>query len=235
MISGCIYLNGYLSEYGIPFPLDIGVLASLLLVIGSLSVIFVAVILLYFLLVSLVSFDPFESNYHKVINLSKEGDYIPRIRNYVCFVFLFYLLPLISAMLLVIMKHKNFINAVTACLLYLLCTIPFLVYAFFFSKKVSKQKSKFFVNMVAYFIVCQFASFLSFAFFILLMAKQYSEISDLESIGVILAFVAINFFCLIPMISNGKYNIKKDDVYTEDYLIESPDFTHRFWFIILLT
>jgi hypothetical protein len=35
---GFIYLNGYLREFEIPFPLEIGILPTLLIVIGALSI-----------------------------------------------------------------------------------------------------------------------------------------------------------------------------------------------------
>ena len=104
MISGAIYLNGFLRSFGIPFPLEINVLPSALLVIGVLSLLIVVITSLYATLVTTMNYDPFNTGYHIIINTSKSGVFSLKMKNYLKLNFFIYLLPFLTLFFIIYKK-----------------------------------------------------------------------------------------------------------------------------------
>lgn len=243
IISGGVYLNSFLSEYGVPFPLEIGVLTSTLLVVGILSIILVSITACYLLLIYLVSLDPFKTNYHLVINTSKLGVYSSKKRNYLKLYFFTYLLPM-SFLIEELYAYDN--TKSNTHILYILVgtciLIPF-SYSYYISKgsyKIGIERIKFSCKMTVHVLVSQFASFMSLFFFIAILVPRVGSLSNWESIVIITFYLLTNLLCLIPIFSRKKSEkilTCIDKKITPDSLIKETQGT-IVWFIfatLLLT
>ncbi|WP_394136406.1 hypothetical protein [Aliivibrio fischeri] len=239
IVSGAIYLNGFLTEYGVPFPLDIGVLASALLVIGVLSIMFVGIATCYILLTSFVNFDPFNTNYHRVINTSKQGIYASRMRNYISFYFFTYLFPIVTVLICLVVYTELMSNYMALLLGVALYLIFPLLYSFAVSKGAFEQLSqrvRFAIKMAIHVFLSQIVSIASLFFFVAILTPRVSSLSNLEFIGVIISFLLVNLFCLIPVFSYRKLDAALAQVnksITADSLIKNTQVT-PVWLVVAM-
>jgi len=237
MISGSIYLNGFLSEYGVPFPLDIGVLTSALLVIGTLSLLLVTITTCYVLLVSLVNLDPFDTCYQRVINTSKSGIYAPKLTNYLILYFFIYLLPFCLFFIFLMSDAFESVEFKIYILLFL-----YLIWSFLYSAFISrnaydtiKEKALFSLKMMLHIFLSQIVSIVSLCFFVLILVPRVGNLDDLTFFGVLCVYLIVNIFCLIPVFSSSKFNeIINDENKTvsSDVLIRNTQVT-PVWVVVV--
>lgn len=239
VISGGIYLNGFLSQFGIPFPLDIGVLTSTLLVIGVISTLVVAIISGYVLLVNLSHYDFLNTNFHFVINTTKEGIYASRAKNYFIFYLITYFVPVlffISSSYLYYEKIVSIINIVCFFCFYFLF---YIFYGYFislgsFSKKM--ERLVFSIKLFLHLIVSQAISIISLFMFIAVLAPRVGDLADWELAGIVAIYLIINFLCLLPIFS---VRAARKILESEDTSITAEEFVSKthitpVWFVIIL-
>ncbi|PSW57395.1 hypothetical protein C0W54_21810, partial [Photobacterium kishitanii] len=188
MISGSIYLNGFLRSFGIPFPLDINVLPSTLLVIGVLSLLLVVITSLYAILVTVMNFDPFDTGYHIIINTSKLGIFSLRMRNYLKLNFLIYPLPFLI-LFAIIYKELIPLNKIEFFHFYIAIAIWSILISLFIlirKREYIKNKCSFFAAFTIHLFICQNISLLLFFLFTLIITPRVDDITDSKLLTILI-------------------------------------------------
>ncbi|HDU8573908.1 TPA: hypothetical protein RG687_003749 [Vibrio parahaemolyticus] len=204
IISGGIYLNGFLSQFGIPFPLDIGVLTSALLVIGVISTLVVASISAYVLLVSFSHYDFLNTKFHFVINTTKQGVYASRARNYIKFYLLTYFVPVCCFIASSYLYYDDRVSLNGIVYFFCFYFFSYILYGYFVSSGfflTRKERLLFSAKLFIHMIVSQAVSIASLIMFIAILAPRMGDLTDWEFSGVISIYLLVNFLCLLPIFS----------------------------------
>ena len=212
-LIGFIYLNSYLSEYSIPFPIELSVLPALLLISGIISI-FVSMLLLgYVVLVSFTSLDIFSINLHTLINTSyrKKGSnagFIDMRRsNHFRYILVSYVLPF--TFLLVIIWNtdyaKNNIWPIAFPAGYIVWSFLYgLILGHNAENKLSDKVKTAFKIAIHVFCLHVF-SIASFAVFFVLIFSRANNVSNGLLIVICAAYIIINSFCLLPFFSKERF------------------------------
>lgn len=206
MISGAIYLNGFLRSFGIPFPLEINVLPSTLLVIGVLSLLIVLITSLYATLVTTMNYDPLNTGYHIIINTSKSGVFSLKIKNYLKLNFFVYLLPFLT-LFIIIYKELIPLGYIFSFYFYIVLALWSIIVSLFIlikKRKYIKNKQSFFLTFTIHIFIFQNISLLSFALFYLIITPRIDNITDLKLLITLIFYLSFNYLLLLPIFSKKK-------------------------------
>ncbi|WP_274013617.1 hypothetical protein [Vibrio parahaemolyticus] len=226
VISGAIYLNGFLSEFGIPFPVDIGVLTSALLTIGAVSLLIVTILLIYVFLVCVVHYDLLKIGFHLVINTSRQGVYSYKKRNYFTFYLLTYFIPILLIMSGWYLYHEDVIGLKDVLVSIFSYSVFFVTYGYFScvgSYVILKQRINFSLKLYLHMLISQLATIMSLFIFVSLLVRRVGNMSDLEFLGVVIVYLMVNFLCLVPIFSKkfmGKIKEGRDVNLTPDDIVK---------------
>ncbi|WP_147280340.1 hypothetical protein [Photobacterium damselae] len=204
MIAGSIYLNGFLSSYGVPFPLDIAVLPSTLLIIGTLSLLIVIITSIYVILMIFMNSDPLNTGYHLIINTSKYGVISFRSRNYIPFIFITYLLPF--SLLFATIYRDLIPTESTYILLIVIFLWSFFCSCFISRNKIRSKKSRnIFIGLFTlHLFIFQIISFTSLMIFLLIIIPRAGDINDLKLSYILFFYIFITVIFIIPIFSKNK-------------------------------
>lgn len=239
MLAGSLYLNAFLSEFGVPFPLDIGVLPTMLLVIGMIAIFLVSITAFYVLLISFINEDPMKSGFHRVINTTSSGLYSSKLRNYLKLYTFTYILPY-SLFFYLLLSEILTSDSGGVFLIFLLgYTFFSFLYSYFISKHAFnhwKEKIRFARRMTLNLILFQAASLLSLGFFVLILVPRVGNIGDYTFLTIVFAYLIVNMFCLMPIFSKDKFFdvTAKSGSLTADKLITHTQATPVPWVVLLL-
>lgn len=232
LVTGAIYLNAYLSEFRIPFPVDLGVLPVLLVMVGALSIGFSLLGIAYVFIVSILNSDPFSTGYLRVIHTSKGGVYAPSWGNRIKFTLICYL-PIIF-MLVVTGLHD-----VDSPIMQALCWGGVLIWNLLYSVVLSthaftsfKERKRFSLRFSFHMIVAQMLSIASLLvlFAIVLPRMEVTNIKVLVVLGIYAGFNAISVH---PAFSPRRFNIVNDSTtgLTSDELLQRSYVSPVYFFI----
>ncbi len=208
MVAGAIYLNSYLSGFGIPFPLDINLLPTTLLVIGVLSAFFIALASIYTLLIGIMNEDPFKIGLQRIISSCDTGIYTPRNANYIKHTMVSYILPFIFS--LVIFSEYDISNSPIKPFIVLLGYISWaFIYSVVITEKEELTGSRRFtllIKITTYIFLMQLLSIISFAVFLSIVLPRAKNIETIDMILLILGYVVVNAACTLPSFSKQKFD-----------------------------
>lgn len=226
MFAGAIYLNSYLSGFGIPFPLDINLLPTTLLVIGVLSAFFLALASIYTLLIGIINEDPFNIGLQRIISTCDTGIYTPRNVNYIKHTMVTYILPF-TLSLIVFTEYDMSSSPIKS----LAVLIGYISWAFIYSmvitrKEASKgiEKLKLQLKITTYVSLIQLLSIISFAVFLSIVLPRAKNIEPIDMILIILGYVIVNSACTLPSFSKKKFdeiNASKKNITAEQLVMQT--------------
>jgi hypothetical protein len=207
MVVGAIYLNSYLSGFGIPFPLDINLLPTTLLVVGILSAFFLALATVYTLLIGIMNEDPLGIGLQRIISTCDTGIYAPKNVNYIKHTLVSYILPFTLSLVLFTEYDMSSTPIKT-----LLILIGYIAWAFIYSivitrKEVSKgiEKFKLQLKITTYVSLMQLLSIISFVVFLSIVLPRAKNIETIDLILITLGYVIVNSACTLPSFSKAKF------------------------------
>lgn len=204
---GFIYLNGYLREFGIPFPLEIGILPTLLIVIASLSIFLVLLVLAYVFLVGLVNVDPFSAKFHALINTDINGLYAPRLRNSIKYALISYVFPF-SVFLILAGYYELDSRRIYGALF-----LGYVIWAFLYSwvlvqrtvaPRTEKLKRAFLMTCHVFMVQC--VSIVSLSIFLVIVLTRMKGATEFELVLLIVSYGLLNFMCILPIFSKIKFD-----------------------------
>ena len=198
MLFGVYFFFTYVMEKRVPFPLDIDVLPSLLIMIGLLGFIFSIVGSLYVFMASLIAYDPYDINYYKYFYLSSfycRNKYLSSIAGFI----LYFLVAPITLWLSLYLGNELLLSITW------FVAIPFL-YSFYLltpNDRVSKSSlrvlfpAKYLVLVGSYFFVSLLSNF-SFLIYVKFLAFTELVATDPEFYISSIVFVILSYISLIP-------------------------------------
>jgi len=237
LIVGAIYLNTYLRGFGIPFPLDLSVLPTILLVIGFFSVLLTIIISMYLLLVAIINIDPWDTGFKRVINTNKTGLYAPHLKNYLIYALVSYILPF--TLFLVIMINYGSDTTTKQLVLWFLYAIWAFICSFAWaidSQLPKNERISFILKMSFHIFTVQVVSVVSVIILISIVLSKTPKISDMEFYIIIVVYLLINLACILPSFSTRKFKkIHNDDnKLSADDLINKSQLTPTYFVIAIL-
>ncbi|WP_353302976.1 hypothetical protein [Sessilibacter corallicola] len=213
MSIGGIYLNGFLSEFNIPFPLEISVLPTILFLIGIISLIILIFLIIYTIIVGLI-------NQHAVtpqiigliLQNHKEGWQSNTLRNLITYSLYSYIIPLICLVVWIGFYQVKFsLLALTILFVaYLLWALIFGIVVTYTSGLPKKDRVKLTLSMTTQIFLIQLLSFLSFSILLLFINERAKNISEIEIILYVIFYSVINFICTYPISLKDKPNEFED-------------------------
>lgn len=206
LLAGFLYLNSYLREFGIAFPMDISSLVSILTMIGILSISFIVISLVYCLLTSLI-INPMVKNGSV---LSKGLKSKNKNKQWI-HVLIAYTTPLCLTIeyMYFVTDTKNYYFFIAIFLANILWAIVYIytLKEMTFEKLFKKQSNKYiYFNVIAkscaFFIAIQFVSYLSISMFVVIFFTRIKDIGSTEAIIYILAYVVVNSLVVFATIDD---------------------------------
>ncbi|QSH59303.1 hypothetical protein A0J47_016385 [Photobacterium damselae subsp. damselae] len=210
-LLGVYYLIVYTIREKIPFPLDLSVLPTLLMALGTLSLLFTIIIVLYSSISIIVISDPMNINYHDVFYARPtyiKNKNIASIFNF----FIFFCFTPIIYFLVYYFEYPNQIWILSL----LIIPVLFSYYAMnpnisIMNDKLSTFKNLRFWRTSITFIYISFFSMLSIFIFLRYISLVLEVRTDLEVILSLLVFAFLSYLILIPSRNKNHFeeNAKK--------------------------
>jgi len=237
IIVGAIYLNTYLRGFGIPFPLDLSVLPTILLVIGFFSVLLTIVISMYLLLVAIINIDPWDTGFKRIINTNKAGLYAPQIKNYLIYALVSYILPF-SLFLVITINYGSDTSTKQLVLWFLylvwaiICSLAWAID----SNLPKNERVPFILKMTFHTFTIQVVTVFSVMVLITIVLSKTPKISDMEFYIILTVYLLINLACILPSFSDRRFQKIQNDnkKLSADDLINKSQLTATYVVLALL-
>lgn len=232
VLAGFIYLNSYLNEFGIPFPLDLTILPTALIFISCISILIVGIGILYIFIVAIVNMDFMSIGYKRIINTNRHGVYNPRKYNYLTYSLISYILPFIFSLVV----FYNYNLKIIHNQIYLFS--GYLAWAFSYGAiltKYSKEKYTTTFKLTFHFLLTQSLSLISFSVLLAIILPRTSETTPMNIILYIIGFLIVNTMLFFPSFSKEKFNeINNQGIHlSADQLIEKTNIAPPYFMLAI--
>lgn len=216
---GFLYLNSYLRQFGVPFPVD--TVPTLLVAIGGISIFFVAIVAVYLILPGMANEFWMDDEIDKWENASNEGIYSFKYSNRIKRAVVIYTLP---ALLFLAILY-----AFRSPLTFLIFIVGYPVWGGLYGLGICRkcmpydQRRKLIMKVSSYSTSIHILFLPSFIMFFTLVMALNADIGMISFVLMFLAYVSLNTICLIHVFSPKKI----ENVNGAEEIPKVDDFPHR--------
>lgn len=234
---GLYYLMVFSYKAGIPFPLDMAVLPTLLLALGAISILFTFVMVFYSYISIIALFDPLSIGYRNIVYakpFSRSGNLTSSLINY----FIFFAFSPVLLFLLILFGYPY--PGYLALVFTLLMPVLFSLYAISGDKSVFSVSFKSISSDVVVIYLKTVLSFFYISVFAIISFYVFQKYVDfgigidtnLEYLAVLVVFLFLSFFIILPPLRRDSYQQLSEKYHDRDFSQKLTDYPAFFVYML---